>query len=1066
MKKEEQSPDLQFCEHIVSLYEGSQDKVDQLVPFLKSTLERDQKCLYFFTNPREKDSLGESFKKLGMNLDFHINAEQMKYFPDSALLSSGRPEFKSILQLLKEEAAVGEKEGYSELSVAWDFTKYLKTEIYFKGLLELETELDSLRLSLKIKVICQYDKETAPPTRLMEVLNRHRQVCFRHQIYENFSYIPDTGELSDYSLEEAGLDRYLENLDEWSRLQSSPAGGLDYRSTHFSELIEAVGMSVIFTDLYGTITSVNQATCEMYGYDSSELVGKHISLLYSEETHLETYKMLEARKKLGENWESILTRRRKDGSQISVWVAVSYIYDQTGNLVASAGISRDISGEQAREERLHYLAELVEFASLSVISTDEFGNINSINQAGQNLYGYTEEELTGKHVSLLYSNDFPEEARRNLEIKKAQGKSWQAEVVRRSKDGREFLVWMAVSYLFDRHNRIKGMVGISRDVADEHREKKKSRYMSELIEAAALGIISTDVFGNITSVNHAAEKMYSYPAEELIGKHISILYSKNNPPSLTKALHEKKLKGEGWEVEVLREKKNGEVFSVWLATSYIKDMRGEVTGIVGISRDISEEKKEREKNIYMSELVESASHCILSTDMDGRIISINRAGEKMFGYPPGELVGQPVKALQSEQVPDSLRAFLREKARKRKGWEVETLGRKKNGEIFPLWLAASYLLNNDGEKKGAVGISRDISKLKSAEETLKYMADLVESASLGIISTDREGKIVSINKAAEKIFGYSALELIGKKSSILHSKENPDSILKDIAEKAKQVVPWHGELIDRRRDGSVFPIWLYTSYLFDSKGEKKGAVSIIEDITQKKEMEKSLLDSIRWKTMAEMAAGMAHEIRNPLSSIVTSLKLLQDARGETINDEHITITHIIRKESDRLNKIIGDFLRFSRPQKPRLKPGDLNAIITEVIEVIKRDKKLRKEAAIKLELTPEKAEVYFDTDQIKQVLWNLLLNALQAASDRGEIKVTSRVGPGEYILDIEDNGKGIDSESLDRIFEPFFSTRKKGTGLGLSIVKKIVDAHQAKITVESRPGQGTKFSLIFPLHNS
>jgi len=606
-------------------------------------------------------------------------------------------------------------------------------------------------------------------------------------------------------------------------------------------------------------------------------------------------------------------------------------------------------------------------------------------------------------------------------------------------------------------------VGISRDITDEHREKKKSRYMSELIEAAALGIISTDVYGNITSVNHAAEKMYSYPAEELIKKHISILYSKNNPTSLTKLLHEKKLKGEGWEAEVLREKKNGKAFPVWLATSYIRDMHGEVTGMVGISRDISEEKKEREKNIYMSELVESASHCILSTDIDGRIISINRAGEKMFGYPPGELVGQPVKALQSEQVPDSLRAFLREKARKGKGWEVETLGRKKNGEIFPLWLAASYLLNNDGEKKGAVGISRDISKLKSAEETLKYMADLVESASLGIISTDREGKIVSINKAAEKIFGYSALELIGKKSSILHSKENPDSILKDIAEKAKQVVPWHGELIDRRKDGSVFPIWLYTSYLFDSKGEKKGAVSIIEDITQKKEMEKSLLDSIRWKTMAEMAAGMAHEIRNPLSSIVTSLKLLQDARGETINDEHITITHIIRKESDRLNKIIGDFLRFSRPQKPRLKPGDLNAIITEVIEVIKRDKKLRKEAAIKLELTPEKAEVYFDTDQIKQVLWNLLLNALQAASGRGEIKVTSRVGPGEYILDIEDNGKGIDSESLDRIFEPFFSTRKKGTGLGLSIVKKIVDAHQSKITVESRPGTGTKFSLIFPL---
>jgi len=213
MKKEEQSPEPQFCEHIVSLYEGSQDKVDQLVPFLKSTLERDQKCLYFFTNPREKDSLGESFKKLGMNLDFHINAEQMKYFPDSALLSSGRPEFKSILQLLKEEAAVGEKEGYSELSVAWDFTKYLKTEIYFKGLLELETELDSLRLSLKIKVICQYDKETAPPYSFDGSIELSPAGLLSSSDLCKISLsIPDTGELSDYSLEEAGLDRYLENL--------------------------------------------------------------------------------------------------------------------------------------------------------------------------------------------------------------------------------------------------------------------------------------------------------------------------------------------------------------------------------------------------------------------------------------------------------------------------------------------------------------------------------------------------------------------------------------------------------------------------------------------------------------------------------------------------------------------------------------------------------------------------------------------------------------------------------------------------------------------------------------
>jgi PAS domain S-box-containing protein len=345
---------------------------------------------------------------------------------------------------------------------------------------------------------------------------------------------------------------------------------------------------------------------------------------------------------------------------------------------------------------------------------------------------------------------------------------------------------------------------------------------------------------------------------------------------------------------------------------------------------------------------------------------------------------------------------------------------------------------------------------------LKYMAELVESASLGIISTDRRGKIVSINQAGEKMFGYPARELLGKNISILHSDVNSETVLKDIAEKAEQGIPWQGELVDRRKDGSLFPIWLSTSYLFDAAGKKKGAVSIIQDIAIYKAMEKSLLESTRWKTVAEMAAGVAHEIRNPLSSIVTSLKLLEDARKEPDEEEYLALTGVMKKETDRLNRIVGDFLRFARPQVPRLEPGDLNALVREVAEVIEMDEQLGRSIVIRLALAPESPPVRLDSDQIKQILWNLIFNAVQALSGEGEIVISSRVEGESFVLSIRDTGRGIEPEALEKIFEPFFSTREEGTGLGLPIVKRIIDVHNAEIKVNSEPGQGTEFTLLFP----
>jgi PAS domain S-box-containing protein len=1042
------------CELLAVLYNGQADKIDQLVPFLKTALEHDQKCLYWFVNPRDRDDLDEAFKRLGLSLDYYLTADQLK------LVSAAGSGFRDFPARLEAEAAEGLEKGYDRQLIFRDLAGRLKDHGVGDEILAGQERLESLQLPIATRVCHLYDRQSSPPERLRDILSTYPRIHLRHRTHRNYGYLPLREAAADRPATE--LDLFLAGLGERERLEALEAGRPDFSTRHLAALVDEAGLSVIFTDIYGTITRVNRATREIYGYEESELVGRHISVLYSEAIPDEVVRILDAEKKQGKNWNSTLLRKKKDGSQIPVWLAVSYIYDESGNLVASVGISRDISREREEQEQLGYLNDLVETASLSIISTDEFGNVRRLNRAAEVLYGYQKKEIAGRHISILYSDQNPPEIQRRLEMKKIKGEPWQAEVIRKTKDGREFPVWMAVSYIYDQWGKMKGMVGISRDIGEEKKREEKVLYMSELIEAAALGIISTDLFGNITSVNRAAEKMYNYRTEELVGQHINVLYSEKNPPALTRLLHEKKLKGEGWEAEVLRKSKDGRIFPVWMATSYIRDLQGELKGIVGISRDISEERTIRERNEYMATLVESASHCILSTDLEGRIISINRAGELMFGYEPGELIGKPVKVLQSDRVPESLRDQLRRKARTGESWEAETLGRKKDGREFPIWLAASYLLDEEGEKKGAVGISRDIGKLKEVEERLKYMAELVESASLGIISTDQAGKIFSINQAGEKMFGYSSRELLGRDISILHSEENEASVLKDIVEKAEQGIPWQGELVDRRKDGSLFPIWLSTSYLFDAAGKKKGAVSIIQDIAIYKAMEKSLLESTRWKTVAEMAAGVAHEIRNPLSSIVTSLKLLEDAREDADEEEYLALTGVMKKETDRLNRIVGDFLRFARPQVPNLAPGDLNALTREVAEVIEMDEQLGRSIAIRLALAPGCPPVSLDPDQIKQVLWNLIFNAVQALSGKGEIVISSRIEGESFVLSIRDTGRGIEPEALEKIFEPFYSTREEGTGLGLAIVKRIVDAHNAEIRVNSEPGQGTEFILAFP----
>jgi signal transduction histidine kinase len=218
----------------------------------------------------------------------------------------------------------------------------------------------------------------------------------------------------------------------------------------------------------------------------------------------------------------------------------------------------------------------------------------------------------------------------------------------------------------------------------------------------------------------------------------------------------------------------------------------------------------------------------------------------------------------------------------------------------------------------------------------------------------------------------------------------------------------------------------------------------------------------RLATAGQLAAGMAHEIRNPLAAIVNATALLTDAAGLT-PDERATTLAALRTEARRLNRILSDFLHFARPPEARRAPGDLRDVVEHVSGLIRDDPSRAARVDVKVAVDPTVPRFAFDRDQITQVLWNVVLNGVEAMNGRGRLFLEVARHNGDVALAVSDTGPGIAPERLPRLFEPFYSGKPNGTGLGLAIAERIVAAHGGRIEIDSEVGRGTRVTLLFPL---
>ena len=344
---------------------------------------------------------------------------------------------------------------------------------------------------------------------------------------------------------------------------------------------------------------------------------------------------------------------------------------------------------------------------------------------------------------------------------------------------------------------------------------------------------------------------------------------------------------------------------------------------------------------------------------------------------------------------------------------------------------------------------------------------LLDAAPDAMVVVDPGASVVALNREAERLFGWAEGEVLGQPLSWFipaRFQHVPDAQVTD--DESRRTLPKHApvSLFARRRDGSEFPVEISLSHVETPEGTL--AMAFVTDITERVEMQRAARQSEKLAALGTLAAGIAHEINNPLGIISSRVELmLLEAESEPLPPAAVDDLKTVHRHAERVARIAQGLLSFSRQSSTELGPVDLNAVVEDTV-LLARGQIEKSGVAVRVALAPCLPPLRGSAGALGQVVLNLLNNARDASGQGGEIVVTSALAPGDPAsveLVVADHGHGMDADTLARIFDPFYTTKSTGTGLGLSISYGIVRDHGGTITPESTPGEGSRFVVRLPL---
>ena len=752
-----------------------------------------------------------------------------------------------------------------------------------------------------------------------------------------------------------------------------------------------------------------------------------------------------------------------------------------GDVIGIVGVSHDITQHKNIEEELarerNLLRTVIDTLPDLIYVRNLDGRILLVNEACLQFVGLkSHDEMVGKTDFDFYAT---ENATRYFAAEQAMMNTGKPivnaeEFVTEVRTGNSMWVSATKVPLRDPDGKIIGMVGVSRDITGrkeaEQALAEERNLLRTVIDNIPDYIYVKNTEGKFILRNHAGINLLGVKSpEDIIGKTDYDFF----PRELADDFHseERTIIQTGHAIvnqEVLVPEPVGDPHWLLYTKVPLRDSQGEITGIVGVSRDINERKQVEDQLRKLSSAVEQSSSAIMITDKEGTIEYLNPQFTHLTGYEPDEALGQKPNAEPSGEESPEIYKNLWGKILAGEDWRGELLNRRKNGDLYWALTTISSMRNIEGDITHFIAVQEDITERKLAEQAIKLAHDQLEyeRAQLqAILDSMGEGVIYDenlqtryINQALTRLTGFNVEEWKGYLNPLKSARMTDDdfeALNQSINDSVGRKGIWRGEVELRRKDGSEFDAALTCTEVTGMDEKVVGAVTIIRDIS----VEKALQEQ-----KSRFVANASHELRTPITNLKTRLYLLRKQPEKM--DNHLQIIEDVTARMQRLVEDMLDVSRFERGQIPlQQQHVVLQDLVSGVVEV-QRAEAERKGIRLTAELPAAPLHVFADPERITQVITNLVVNAINYTPEGGSVFVHADSEDDCAVIQVRDTGVGIASDQLQQVFQPFFRASQgvsSGTGLGLTIVKDIVELHGGTIAVESKVGQGSRFSVRLAL---
>jgi PAS domain S-box-containing protein len=764
--------------------------------------------------------------------------------------------------------------------------------------------------------------------------------------------------------------------------------------------------------------------------------------------------------------------------------------------VGRAGRDRAELGWRESEE--HFGQLVVGVRDYAVFLLDRTGHVRTWNAGAERIKGYRPDEIIGKHFSTFYLPDAVSSGwpAHELEVASVTGR-FEDEGWRVRKDGSRFWANVVITTLRDESGEVRGFLKITRDLTDRKQAEEKLRLSEERFRFIVEGVKDYAIFmldphGRVATWNAGAERLKGYSAAEIVGKHFSTFYPKEvvergwPDEELRRATADGQFEDEGWRV-----RKDGTTFWANVVITALRDESGTLRGFAKVTRDLTERRAAEEnarklaaeaaarkaaedaareierQREQLHVTLASIGDAVVVTDAAGAVTFLNPVAAELTGWKTDEAAGQPldcvfkiINEVTREDFENPVSLVLRERRVVELANHTALVAR--DGREVPIEDTAAPIRGRDDVISGAVLVFRDVTEARRAQEARRRLAAIVESSDDAIIGQTLDGHIASWNRGAERLYGYSAAEVVGKPLSVLVPPDHPDEVPSLLDRLARGEHIDHFETQRVRKDGTRVDVSLTISPIRDAEGTVVGASKIARDITARKEED-------RRKT--EFLALLAHELRNPLAPLRSGLQVIRLAGDNRATVERESVK--MERQLHHLVRLVDDLLDVSRISRGKLQlRKERITLATAVGHALEVCEAAVKERGHELTVSLPGEPVYVDADKTRlaQAICNLLSNAVKYSERGSRIWLSAGREGGDALISVRDTGVGIPSHMLTRVFEMFTQVDRTleksqgGLGVGLGIVKRLVELHGGSVEAKSEgDGKGSEFVIRLPV---